>query len=109
MYYSNVVPSLNIFAVYRRIKPTTNTKDLEQYLQNNQIAAIVITSAESLKNLLELTPAKVLPLLLQVPLLLINQRLVKIAKEAKFSGHLFIASEAGDDAIIKSLKSNTLL
>ena len=95
--------------VYERIKPETNTTELEQYLQNNQIAAIVITSAESLKNLLELAPAKVTPLLLQVPLLLINQRLVKIAKEAKFSGHLFIASKAGDDAIIESLKSNTLL
>ena len=95
--------------VYKRIKPATNTSDLEQYLQNNQIAAIVITSAESLKNLLELTPEKVRPQLLQIPLLLINQRLVDIAKEAKFNGHLFIASEASDDAIIESLKQNTLL
>lgn len=95
--------------VYKRIKPAINTSDLEQYLQNNQIAAIVITSAESLKNLLELTPVKVLSLLLQVPLLLINQRLVKIAKEAKFSGNLFIANEASDDAIIESLKLNSLL
>ncbi len=95
--------------VYKRIKPATNTTDLEQYLQNNQIAAIVITSAESLKNLLELTPVKVLSLLLQVPLLLINQRLVKIAKDAKFSGNLFIANEASDDAIIESLKLNNLL
>lgn len=95
--------------VYKRIKPETNTADLEQYLQNNQIAAIVITSAESLKNLLELTPVKVLSLLLQVPLLLINQRLVEVAKEAKFSGNLFIANEASDNAIIESLKLNTLL
>lgn len=95
--------------VYKRIKPETNTAELEQYLQNNQIAAIVITSAESLKNLLELTPVKVLSLLLQVPLLLINQRLVEIAKETKFSGNLFIANEASDDAIIESLKINSLL
>ena len=95
--------------VYKRIKPETNTTELEQYLQNNQIAAIVITSAESLKNLLELTPAKVVPLLLQVPLLLINQRLVDVAKEAKFNSTLFIANKASDDAIIESLKSNTLL
>lgn len=37
--------------VYQRVKPETNTANLEQYLQNNQIAAIVITSAESLKKL----------------------------------------------------------
>ena len=95
--------------VYKRIKPATNTSDLEQYLQNNQIAAIVITSAESLKNLLELTPENVMSQLLQVPLLLINQRLVDIAKEAEFHGKLFIANEASDDAIIESLQQNTLL
>jgi uroporphyrinogen-III synthase len=95
--------------VYQRVKPATNTTDLEQYLQNNQIAAIVITSATSLKNLMELTPAKVTPQLLQVPLLLINQRLIDIAKEAGFSSNLFVATEASDNAIIESLKKNTLL
>ena len=95
--------------VYQRVKPATKTSDLEQYLQNNQIAAIVITSATSLKNLLELTPAKVTPQLLQVPLLLINQRLIDIAKEAGFNNNLFVASEASDNAIIEALKKNTLL
>lgn len=95
--------------VYQRIKPETNTSDLEQYLRNNQIAAIVITSAESLKNLLELTPEKVTSLLLQVPLLLINKRIVNIAKEAGFNNKLFVATKASDDAIIESLKKNYLL
>lgn len=94
---------------YQRIKPATTTTDLEQYLQNNQIAAIVITSAESLKNLVELTPEKVRPQLLQVPLLLINNRLTDIAKEAGFSNKLFVATEASDDAIIEALKKNALL
>lgn len=95
--------------VYQRAKPATNTSNLEQYLQNNQIAAIVITSANGLQNLLELTPEKVTPQLLQVPLLLINQRLVAIAKEAGFIGNLIVATEASDSAIIESLKKNTLL
>lgn len=95
--------------VYRRIKPEINTSDLEQYLQNNQIAAIVITSSASLNNLLELTPANVIPQLLQVPLLLINQRLVNIAKEAGFNSNLFVSIEASDHAIIKTLKKHTLL
>lgn len=97
------------FDAYQRIKPATDTTDLEQYLQNNQIAAIVITSAESLKNLTEMTPEKVSPQLLQVPLLLINNRLIDIAKEAGFNGKLFVATEASDDAIIESLKNNCLL
>lgn len=95
--------------VYQRVKPTTNTSDLEQYLQNNQIAAIVITSATSLKNLMDLTPAKVTPQLLQTPLLLINKRLIDIAKEVGFNNNLYVATEASDKAIIESLKKNTLL
>ena len=95
--------------VYQRLKPATNTSDLEQYLQNNQIAAIVITSAENLKNLLEMTPENTTSLLLQVPLLLINKRLVEIAKEAGFINKLFVATKASDDAIIESLKDNSLL
>lgn len=39
------------FNAYQRVKPATNTSDLEQYLQNNEIVAIVITSVESLKKL----------------------------------------------------------
>jgi len=101
--------SVEYLNVYKRIKPATSTIDLEQYLQNNQIAAIVITSAESLKNLLELTPKNITPQLLQVPLLLINQRLINIAKEAGFSQKLYVATEASDNAIIESLKENNLL
>jgi len=94
---------------YERIKPEANPADLEQYLQNNEIAAIVITSAASLKNLVELTPEKMRPLLLQLPLLLINNRLIDIAKEAGFNSELYVAAEASDDAIIESLKNNSLL
>ncbi len=96
-------------SVYCRTKPATNTTDFEQNLQNNQIAAIVITSAEGLINLFEMTPKKVTAQLLQMPLLLINERLIKIAKEAGFNGKLFVATEASDDAIVKSLEKNYLL
>ena len=95
--------------VYQRIKPDTPTAELEQHLQNNQIAAIVITSGESIKNLLELVPENIRNLLLQVPLLLINQRLLDIAEQAGFNNKLIIATEASDDAIIETLKQNKLL
>lgn len=95
--------------VYRRVKPATSTARLEQNLQKNQIAAIVITSATSLKNLVELTPDPVVPLLYRAPLVLINQRLVDVAREAGFTSKLIIASEASDEAIIETLKINNLL
>ena len=94
--------------VYQRVKPVTDTIELVQYLQNNKIAAIVITSGESLKNLLEMTPKKAMQQLLKVPLLLINKRLIDIAKKAGFTSDLNIATEASDDSIIKALKDSYL-
>lgn len=95
--------------VYQRIKPEIDSSDLEQYLQNNEIAVIVITSTESLKNLLELTPEKVTSNLLQLPLLLINKRLIDVADKAGFTNKLIVATEASDEAIIKTLIENNLL
>lgn len=94
---------------YQRLKPETDSRELVHNLQNKRIAAIVITSAESLKNLVEMTPAEVRPQLLQIPLLLINNRLVDIAKEARFNSPLFVATDASDDDIIETLKHHHLL
>ncbi|MDH5600493.1 MAG: uroporphyrinogen-III synthase [Gammaproteobacteria bacterium] len=94
---------------YQRVKPVIDTHELVLNLQNNQIAAIVITSTESLKNLVDMTPEKVRTQLLQLPLLLINNRLIDTAKEAGFNGELYVANEASDKAIIETLKLNNLL
>ena len=93
---------------YQRVKPVTDTSELELYLQNNKIAAIVITSGQSLKNLVELTPSSVMKQLLKVPLLLINKRLIDIAKKAGFTSDITIATEASDDSIINGLKDSYL-
>ena len=95
--------------VYQRIKPATSSVEIEQHLQNNQIAAIVITSAASLKNLLEMVSEKVAMPLFQTPLLLINQRLVDIASKAGFNSQLLVSEEASDEAIIETLKQRNLL
>ena len=100
---------VDYLTVYQRVKPSVDSSQLEQYLQNNEIAAIVITSAESLKNLVELTPEKVTLKLLELPLLLINRRLVDIANIAGFNNKLIVASGASDQAILQALKENKLL
>jgi uroporphyrinogen-III synthase len=100
---------VNYLNVYQRTKPQLPTKDLEQQLQNKQIAAIVITSATSIKNLLEMVPATVLNTLLQIPLVLINDRLINIAHEAGFTNELLVAAAASDEAIVETLIQNKLL
>jgi uroporphyrinogen-III synthase len=101
--------TVNYLNVYRRTRPQIPTKDLEQQLQNKQIAAIVITSATSIKNLLEMVPATFLNTLLQVPLVLINDRLIKFALEAGFTNELLVAAAASDEAIVETLIQNKLL
>lgn len=100
---------VDYLTAYQRIRPASDSPDLEQYLQNNRIAAIVITSATSLKNLQEMTPESVMSKLLNVPLLLINKRLITIAKEAGFTNDLLVAREASDESILQSLKENNFL
>jgi len=101
--------SVDYLSAYQRIKPATDSTNLVQYLQNKQIAVIVITSAESLKNLVELTPAEVAVTLLGLPLLLINKRLIDVANKAGFNNTFFIAKDASDEAIFATLKENNLL
>ena len=104
---------VDYLGVYQRGIPvmhsTELTLKLEQYLQKKQIAAIVMTSAESLDNLLKMVPAKDKKELLQLPLVLINQRLVKLALAAGFSSQLYVATAASDAAIIETLRENKLL
>ena len=95
--------------VYQRVKPDVDCSELEQYLQKNEIAVIVITSAESLKNLVELTPKKAILNLLNLPLLLINNLLVDVARKTGFKNKLIVATEASDEAIFDTLKENILL
>ena len=109
--------TVDYLSVYQRSIPEVNATELasqralqlEQYLQKKQIAAIVMTSAESLNNLLEMVPATVKHELLQLPLVLINQRLVNVAEAAGFSNRLYVATAASDEAIIETLRKNKLL
>lgn len=95
--------------VYQRLKPIVDSSELEQYLQNNEIAVIVITSSESLKNLVELTPKKLKFDLFNIPLLLINERLLTVASNAGFKSKLIVTAEASDNAIFEALKEHKLL
>ncbi len=100
--------SVDYLEVYRRSRASSDTRPLQQYLQKKQIAAIVITSAENLQNLLDMLPEATQVDLKQVPLLLINPRLVSIAQQAGFCGSLWVAAAASDSAIIDALKQNVI-
>ncbi|MFK5915267.1 MAG: uroporphyrinogen-III synthase [Woeseiaceae bacterium] len=94
---------------YQRAKAQPDIPQFEHYLQNNSIEAIVITSAESLRNLVELTPQASVQNVLKIPLIIMNQRLVAIAKELGFTQEQVIAKSASDQGIVETLKEHKFL
>lgn len=90
---------------YRRCLPTTI--DMPYYrdlLQRGSIDVLVCASGESLQNLITLFGKHDLPQLRQIPLVIISQRLLALAKELHFNT-VFLAQNASHDAIISTLES----
>lgn len=84
---------------YRRINPQRDTGNLPELWQNKQLHAIVVTSSEALRNLLQL--AENAPWLKDV-LVCVNH--ARIAEQAQQHGLRIAAADApGDDAMLACL------
>ena len=90
---------------YRRINPQTDVTSLTRLWQNKQLDAIVVTSSEAMRHLLELAglqPAGEPPCWLQDVVLCVNH--ARIAEPALELGlKVFIAQAPGDDAMLQCL------
>jgi uroporphyrinogen-III synthase len=85
--------------VYRRELPTYDKIDL---LRLQKIDIIVCASGETLRNLITLMGASNQTMLFQIPLVLVSQRLVELARELGFK-NVFLAKNASHNAIIDTL------
>jgi uroporphyrinogen-III synthase len=90
--------------VYRRIKPKVDEQRCRQVLVADGLDAIILTSGEALQNLLDIAGENVAILLKSVPLVVISDRMQKIAKEMGFS-RIRVTDEPGDAAIVKTIKA----
>lgn len=89
--------------VYRRVVPVY--ADMNHYrllICQKKINIIVCTSGESLHNLIMILGMKNEPLLREVAILVVSQRLVALAKELGFK-HVFVAENASHAAVIAAL------
>ncbi len=94
--------------VYRRLMPVYSDKSRYlDLLRQKKIDIVVCASGESLHNLLTMIGQEGEQALLQVPLIVVSQRLSALAKELKFQ-HVFVASNASHAAILDSIKSMPL-
>ncbi|MEY4768108.1 MAG: hypothetical protein RL637_747 [Pseudomonadota bacterium] len=87
--------------VYQRLLPTIDAEPIIKRVQQRQIAAITISSAEGLENLLTLLQP-VRTQLLTIPLIVVSQRIQKIAYDYGFNKVVVSASPA-DVAVFNTI------
>jgi uroporphyrinogen-III synthase len=89
--------------VYRRTVPAIPTDELLQYGAEGTLAAIVVTSVESLQNLYTMIDPAGRSTLLATRLVVVSARLAQAARQLGFRQPPLLAQRAGDDAIIDAL------
>lgn len=89
--------------VYRRGLPEVEPAPLLDRWRAGEIDAVMITSNESLRNLVTIVGTLGMPLLRATPLIVANARTAALARELGISGRLRIAADATDAAMTAAL------
>ncbi len=96
--------SVTYAEAYRRALPQTDPAPLLQAWADTEIDAAVITSNQSLDNLITLVGEAGYPYLLETPLVVISQRTAEVAVERGFHHPPLLTSTPSDPAILATLK-----
>lgn len=88
--------------VYQRIKPKVDTSPVEKLLYKQDLGAIIVTSVEALNNLLKILGTKKLQLF-SIPLVVISERIGKIAAELGFQ-EIIISQQPTDSALVEAIQ-----
>ena len=88
---------------YRRIKPHADFSDLQRQWARERIDFIIVSSGEGLRNLFDMVGQLAQHWLRDTRLVVINQRLVDIAKELGFKHEPIVSNESSDEAIVNTL------
>lgn len=89
--------------VYRRSRPQVDNTALMRAWARNEIDIIVITSGEGLRNLYDMVGQLGRQWLRKTPILVINERLVALARELGIEPSPIVAAEASDHGIIAAI------
>ncbi|MDH5179212.1 MAG: uroporphyrinogen-III synthase [Gammaproteobacteria bacterium] len=91
--------------VYKRVRPAASLAMWQEAIAERLIHIIVVTSGEGLQNLWYMAGEQYRSWLSQIPLLLINPRLIPLAEKLGYSGKMIVAENAGDTAILHGLQA----
>lgn len=89
--------------VYRRALPRADAGPLLARWAENRLDVVTATSAEVLRNLLVLVGETGRAALLRTPLVVVSERMVKVAGELGFEHAPVVAAGAADEAIVAAL------
>ncbi len=93
------------FIAYQRRLPAYDAiRDYVMILKERRVDIIICSSADSLHNLFLLCGTLNSAMLTHIPLLVVSERLLVLAEEYGFK-HVFLAKNAGQNAIIDTLKT----
>lgn len=87
--------------VYQRVQPKVDVNHVENLLDNNELDVITITSVEALINLLKIFGSNK-QLLFSIPLVVISERIGKVAKQLGFT-QIVISEQPSDTALVKAI------
>ncbi len=90
--------------LYQRQMPKLDPVAISQIWQVEKPDAVVIYSGEGLQNLVELTPHDDREVFLQTPMVVISERLRKVAEESGFNGKVCVAESYTDEAILDAIE-----
>lgn len=89
--------------VYRRVQPDTDPAPWLTRWQAGEIAAVLISSNESLRKLLAIIGTLGMPLLRGTPLIVGNARTRELARELGLDGTVVVAADTTDAALVSAL------
>ncbi len=92
---------------YRRVIPASDTSNLYQSWDENRKMLLVVTSNESLQNLVKMVNSKYRDSLLASQLLVVSERAVKKANELGFSQQPVLAGAASNEAIVEAIRKSS--
>ncbi len=93
--------TVDYIEVYKRTKPVYNKLEMAKMLQLDRLDIITITSGDALKNLLEIIAEEMRDKLVSTPLIVISNRIKKLAEQNGFK-HIVVTKRLGDAAIIEA-------
>lgn len=89
--------------VYQRQPPSADPTDLTRCLVDGSCDWITASSGEGLKNLLSMLPESVHDRVLSTPLVVVSERMVKIAQKLGFDGRIEVAEGADNQSVIDAI------